>query len=279
MTCDSDADQIRSLLDGIHHRYGFDFRDYAPASIKRRIFNVVRAEKLPSVEALEERVLRNTDCMERFLLALSVHTTSMFRDPGFFEAFREKVVCHLRTYPFVRIWHAGCSTGEEVYSLAILLREAGLEGRCRIYATDISEAVLAKAKAGIYPLAAMQEYTRNYIAAGGPRAFSDYYTACYGNAVLQASLRDNIVFAQHNLVTDRSFNEFQVVLCRNVMIYFNRSLQSRVHQLLRDSLCPFGFLALGTKESLEFTPLAAQFEELDGRYRIYRRRERPCARS
>ena len=263
--------EIQLLLEGIYRRYGFDFRDYAYASLKRRIANLLQAERLQTPEELLHRLLHDPACMERFLLQLSINTTAMFRDPGFYRAIRDKVLPQLRTYPFVRLWLVGCSTGEEVYSMGILLREEGLHERCRIYATDMNEAVLAKAKSGIFPLAAMKEYTKNYIDAGGTRAFSEYYTARYENVLFQPSLTQNVVFAQHNLVTDSSFNEFQAILCRNVMIYFNRSLQDRVHGLLYDSLCHFGFLGLGTKESIKFTPHEACYEEVDGIYRLYQR--------
>ena len=196
---------------------------------------------------------------------------AMFRDPGFYRAFRDKVLPQLRTYPFVRIWHVGCSTGEEVFSMAILLREEGLHKRCRIYATDMNEAVLAKAKSGIFPLAAMKEYTKNYLEAGGARSFSEYYTARYDNALFQPSLTENVVFAQHNLVTDGAFNQFNVIWCRNVMIYFNASLQAHVHRLLYISLIPFGLLCLGRKESLRFTPHERDYEALASDDKIYRR--------
>jgi chemotaxis protein methyltransferase CheR len=270
---------IPTLLEAIVSRYGFDFRDYAPASLRRRIANMLEAERLDSIPALQRRLLADTACMERFLLTLSVNTTSMFRDPGFHRAFREHVVPHLRTYPFVRIWHAGCSTGEEVYSTAIILAEEGLYPRCRIYATDMNEAVLAKAQAGVYPLAAIQEYTQHYIAAGGKNCFSDYYVARYDYALFQPALRQNIVFAPHNLVTDGSFNEFQIILCRNVLIYFNRSLQERVHRLLYHSLCPLGFLALGMRESMTFTPHELQYDGFDCRHKIYRRNPQVCTKS
>ena len=177
----------------------------------------------------------------------------------------------LRTYPFVRIWHAGCSTGEEVYSMAILLQEEGLYDRCRIYATDINEAVLQKAKAGIFPMATMQENTANYIAAGGTGTFSEYYTARYDHAIFRPSLRENVVFAQHNLVTDASFNHFNVIFCRNVLIYFNNVLQDRVQQLFLDSMEMFGILGLGKKESIRFTVVADNYEEIDAEEKIYRR--------
>ncbi|HWB12211.1 MAG TPA: protein-glutamate O-methyltransferase CheR [Pirellulales bacterium] len=274
-----ELDAIPTLLEAIVARYGFDFRDYAPASLRRRIAKMLEAEQLNDIPALQRRLLADAACMERFLLTLSVNTTSMFRDPGFHRAFREQVVPHLRTYPFVRIWHAGCSTGEEVYSTAIILAEEGLYSRCRIYATDMNEAVLAKAQAGVYPLSAIQEYTQHYIAAGGKNCFSDYYVARYDYALLQPALRQQVVFAPHNLVTDGSFNEFQMILCRNVLIYFNHSLQERVHRLLYSSLCPLGFLALGMRESMSFTPHESQYDSFDCRNKIYRRNPQVCTKS
>ena len=263
--------EIRLLLEGIVRHYGFDFRDYALASIRRRILNAVQTEQVNSVSGLQEKVLHDAASMERLLLGLTVHVTSMFRDPGFYVAFRQKVVPFLKTYPFVRIWHAGCSSGEEVYSLAILLHEEGLYDRCRIYATDLSEAVLRDAKAGMVPLSSMKEYTENYQKAGGKTSFSEYYTARYDHALFRPSLREHIVFSSHNLATDASFNEFNVVLCRNVMIYFNKALQARVHKLLYGSLGRLGVLALGRKESVQFTPYEACYEELDGPEKIYRK--------
>jgi len=195
----------------------------------------------------------------------------MFRDPSFYLAFREHVVPALRTYPFSRIWCAGCSTGEEVYSLAILLREEGLYDRTRIYATDINEQVVETARAGVFPIDKMQQYTQNYIKAGGKREFSEYYVTAYDGARFSRSLTENIVFAQHNLVSDRAFNEFNVVVCRNVMIYFDKTLQDRVHQLFYESLATFGVLALGRKESVAFTPFADSYDVVDAAERIYRK--------
>lgn len=263
--------EIQLLLEGVFRHYGFDFRDYAPASLKRRIRRGIQEENLRTVSGFQEKVLHDPACMERFLLALSINVTAMFRDPGFYLAFREKVAPLLRTYPFVRIWHAGCSTGEEVYSMAILLQEEGLYNRTRIYATDMNEVVLKKAKDGIFPLGAMREYTQNYLKAGGARSFSEYYTARYEHAIFQPSLQKNIVWSQHNLATDSSFNEFNVVVCRNVMIYFNKSLQERVHRLLYESLILFGVLGLGSKESIRFTPCETRYEELDRREKLYRK--------
>ena len=209
--------------------------------------------------------------MERLLVDLSVNVTSMFRDPDFFVSFRKKVVPLLRTYPFIRIWNAGCSTGEEVYSLAILLTEAGLYDRTRIYATDFNEEVLSQARSGVFPLDKMREYTANYIRAGGVEAFSSYYLARPDGAHMSPALASNIVFAQHNLVSDRSFNEFNVILCRNVMIYFTRELQQKVHDLFHDSLVTFGVLGLGAKESIKFSGREGDYETLDEACKLFRR--------
>jgi chemotaxis protein methyltransferase CheR len=263
--------ELHLLLEGIYSHYGFDFREYAPASLKRRVWRRVDAEGLETIAGLLERVLHDKSCMERLLLDLSINVTSMFRDPPFFVAFSKHVVPMLHTYPFTRIWVAGCSTGEEVYSLAILLTEAGLYERTRIYATDINAVVLAQAKEGVFPLDRMREYTDNYIRAGGTRSFSEYYLAGYDGALFDRTLTENVVWAQHNLVQDGAFNEFNVILCRNVMIYFDRALQNRVHTLLYDSLARLGTLCLGDKESIRFTELEQRYDELDTAAKIYRR--------
>lgn len=263
--------EIRLLLEGVYRYYGFDFRSYAYASIKRRIWKRAEAEGLASISALQQRVLHEPKAMERLLHDFSVNVTAMFRDPDFYAAFREHAVPLLRTYPFIRLWHAGCSTGEEVYSMAILLEEEGLYERARIYATDINEAVVDQAREGIFPLDKMQEYTQNYLRAGGTHSFSEYYTAAYDNARFAPSLRRHVVFAQHNLVTDRSFSEFNVILCRNVMIYFDRDLQTRVHELFYESLPVYGILGLGSKESLRFSQMEECYEPLDARQRLYRK--------
>jgi chemotaxis protein methyltransferase CheR len=239
------------------------------SSLRRRVQHAVREEGLATVSGLQEKVLHDSRCLQRFVYALSVNVTSMFRDPAFYKALRERVVPLLRTYPKVRIWHAGCATGEEAYSFAIVLEEEGLYDRCQIYATDMNESALAQAAAGEVPLRGMRENTANYLRSGGPRAFASFYTAVDGRAILEPSLRRNIVFAQHNLVSDRSFNEFNVVFCRNVLIYFNRSLQDRVHRLFYQSLVRFGFLALGAKETVQFTAHQAAYEDLGER--IYRK--------
>jgi chemotaxis protein methyltransferase CheR len=263
--------ELGLLLEGVYRRYGFDFRAYAPASLRRRVWRRAHAEGVGTLSGLQELLLHDPACMERLLLDLSINVTAMFRDPSFYVAFRAKVMPQLRTYPFARIWVAGCSTGEEVYSLAILLQEEGLYERARIYATDINESVLERARAGVFPLAKMREYTQNYIRAGGQRAFSEYYVAAYDDAQFDRSLVENVVFAQHNLVSDRSFNEFNVIVCRNVMIYFDRSLQNHVHGLFYESLAHLGVLALGQKESIRFSPTEQSFEELDGVEKLYRK--------
>ena len=263
--------EIELLLEGVFRHYGFDFRSYAYASIRRRLWKRVEGEGLRNISSLQARILHDPEAMERLLLDLSVNVTAMFRDPSFYKEFRERIVPLLRTYPFIRIWHAGCSTGEEVFSMAILLEEEGLYDRARLYATDINDVVLQRARQGIFPLDRMQEYTENYLRAGGKRSFSEYYTAKYDGALFSPSLTRNIVFSQHNLVTDRSFSEFHVIFCRNVLIYFDRELQNRVHSLFYDSLVMFGVLALGSKESLRFSKYEACYEPVSGPEKIYRK--------
>ena len=262
--------EIELLLEGVFRQYGFDFRSYAFASIRRRLWKHITAAGLRTISALQEQVLHDPVAMDRLLLDLSVNVTAMYRDPVFYQAFRQEVVPRLRTYPFIRVWHAGCSTGEEVVSMAILLQEEGLYDRARIYATDINEVVLQQARTGIFPLDRMQEYTENYIRAGGTRSFSEYYTARYDGALFSPALLANVVFSQHNLATDRSFAEFNVIICRNVLIYFDRTLQARVHALFYESLATFGVLGLGSKESLRLSPFEACYEPL-GTSRLYRK--------
>ena len=263
--------EIELLLEAINRHYGYDFRGYALGSLRRRLWRQVAIEGVSSISGLQERVLHDPQAMDRLLAGLSVNVTTMFRDPTFFVAFREHVVPLLRTYPFIRVWNAGCSTGEETYSLAILLEEEGLYDRSRIYATDFNAEVLAKARAGALPLDRMREYTQNYLAAGGTQEFSAYYSIEGGAARLDERLSANVVFAQHNLAADRSFNEFNVILCRNVLIYFGRDLQRRVHRLFHDSLAQFGVLALGQKETLRFTDVDECYEDLEPREKLYRR--------
>jgi chemotaxis protein methyltransferase CheR len=266
-----EALEVDLVLEGIYRGYGLDFRNYARDSIRRRLLRRAEGEGVASISALQERVLHDPRCMARLLADLSVNVTSMFRDPPFYRAFRNQVVPALRTYPFIRIWSAGCSTGEEPYSIAIMMREAGLYDRTRIYATDMNGDVLEQARAGEFPIERMKDYTANYIAARGTRSFSEYYTAGPATVRFDRSLADNMVFARHNLVSDRSFNEFNVILCRNVLIYFAPSLQHEVSRLLYDSLGIFGVLALGRKESVKSTGLEGRYETLDPVERLYRR--------
>ena len=268
---DVEAIEMRLLVEAVYQRFGHDFRDYSQASLKRRLLHARQQMGMRTLSALQERVLHEPRMMEQLLLDLSINVTAMYRDPGFYLAFREQVIPTLRTYPFVRIWHAGCSTGEEVYSMAILLEEEGLYDRARVYATDINELVLQKARSGIFPLDRMQEYTENYINAGGKRSFSEYYMAKYDGALFSPALLRNIVFSQHNLVTDRSFAEFTVILCRNVLIYFDRDLQSRVHGLFYDSLVRFGVLGLGSKETLKFSEYEDRYAPISVAEKLYRK--------
>src|SRR5947207_3416961 len=263
--------EIDLMLEGVFRQYGFDFRNYARSSLKRRIRNFVRDENIGSISLLQDRLLHDPAWLERFVYSLSVNVSAMFRDPNFYTAFRNDVVPLLRTYPFIRLWLAGVSMGEEVYSLAILLQEEGIYERCRIYATDMNDPVPNKGKEGIYPVELMQTYTSNYIKAGGKKSFSEYYTVAYESAIFKSSLKENIVFAQHNLATDGSFNEFHVILCRNVMIYFNKELQAHVYNLLHESLVTFGVLGLGARETMKFSPHEQEYEEIDKTPRLYRR--------
>jgi chemotaxis protein methyltransferase CheR len=270
-TSSVDEIELKLLFEAVFQQYGYDFRNYALSSLRRRVRNFMQEKNISTISRLQDQILHDPHVIETFLYSLSVNVSAMFRDPFFYRSFRKEVVPFLRTYPFIRIWVAGVSMGEEVYSLAILLQEEGIYNRCRIYATDINDAVLKKAKDGVYPIDLMHRYTTNYIKAGGTQAFSDYYTAGYGNVILKSALRENVVFAQHNLASDASFNEFQVILCRNVMIYFNAELQARVHELLHQSLAMFGVLGLGAKETMRFSPREHAYEEIDRESRLYRR--------
>jgi chemotaxis protein methyltransferase CheR len=270
--------EIDLLLEAVYRRFGYDFRNYARSTLQRRVANMVSEERLSSVSALQERVLREPGAIERLTCHIAVSATSMFRDPGCFGALRRTLIPRLRELPFFRIWHAGCSTGEEVYSMAILLTEEGLFDRARIYATDMNAAALDQARTGIYPLSLMREFTENYLRSGGTAPFSGYYAARYESAIFRRELRQNLHFAQHNLVVDRSFNEFHVVVCRNVLIYFDGALQLRVHGLIRDSLVSDGVLVLGGAEDIP-QPLRAEYRELDGRQRIYERVAAPSRTS
>jgi chemotaxis protein methyltransferase CheR len=263
--------EIDLLLEGIFRQYGFDFRKYTRPSLKQRIRNFLRDEHIGSISLLQDRLLHDPVWLDRFVYGLSVNASGIFSDPNFYISFRKEVVPLLRTYPFIRIWIAGISTGEELYSLAILLEEESIYERCRIYGTDINEAIMKKAKEGIYPANLIETYSKNYSSAGGKKSFSDYYTAAGESVMVKSSLRDNIVFAQHNLATDASFNEFQVILCRNVMIYFNSELQAHVYNLLHESLVTFGVLGLGAEETMQFSPHQYAYQEIDKMARLYRR--------
>ncbi|MEJ3720160.1 protein-glutamate O-methyltransferase CheR [Paenibacillus polymyxa] len=263
--------EIELLLEGIHRLYGYDFRNYALPSIKRRISYHAQSENVSTISGLQEKVLHDRSAFDRLVQSLSIPVTEMFRDPELFLNFRRKIIPILRTYPYIRIWHAGCSTGEEVYSMAILLHEEGLYDKARIYATDMNNLSLQQAKEGVYGIDRMKLYTKNYLESGGTQSFSEYYTAKYDSVMFHPFLRKNIIFAEHNLATDRSFNEFNVIFCRNVMIYFNDELRNHVHGLFYDSLSHFGVLVLGAKESIHFTDYSDSYEPLDRVEKIYRK--------
>ncbi|HEX4362923.1 MAG TPA: protein-glutamate O-methyltransferase CheR [Solirubrobacteraceae bacterium] len=264
--------EIELLLEAIQRVYGYDFRGYALASMRRRLFHRVYGEGLQTISGLQERILHDPSCMDRLLRDLSINVTEMFRDPSFYRALRKHVFPLLRTHPFIRVWNAGCSTGEEIYSLAIALREAELLDRARIYATDIDESALERARSGAFPLGRMQLYTENYLRAGGSESFSAYYSADGELARFDPALAAGAVFAQHNLVTDGSFNEFQLIVCRNVLIYFGADLQESVLGLFGESMARFGILALGRKESLRHSRHADAYEPLVETEKIFRRR-------
>jgi chemotaxis protein methyltransferase CheR len=270
-TSDLERLEMELLLLAIYRHHGFDFRAYAPASLHRRIRRHMESARLTTISALTELILHDPSALQRLLHDLSVNVTAMFRDPSFFLEFRTSVVPLLRTYPTVRIWHAGCSTGEEVYAMSILLEEEGLYERCRIYATDMDGTVLSHARHGIFPLARMQEYTSNYFAGGGKRSLSDYFTAKYDGALFTPRLAKNVLFTQHNLAIDKSFSEFNVIVCRNVLIYFDRTLKDHALGLFSQSLATLGVLCLGRKESLRFTAFEQEFSALSARERIFRR--------
>lgn len=263
--------ELHLLMEAIYLQYSYDFRDYAGASQKRRVLQALAQLDCPTIPALQAKVLHDPALFMQLLQYLTVPVSEMFRDPPFFLALRQQVIPRLRTYPSVKIWIAGCSTGEEAYSLAILLREEGLLERSLIYATDINAKALDKARQGIFSLSSIKGHTANYQKAGGKQAFSDYYTAAYDAAIFDKSLRENITFADHSLATDSVFSETQLVLCRNVLIYFNKKLQDRALGLFHESLSHRGFLGLGSKESIDFSAYATRFEPLDKPERIFRK--------
>ncbi len=264
--------ELRMLMEAIFLRYSYDFRDYTGASQKRRVLHAMAEMGCATVSQLQSRVLHEPSAFSQLLQYLTIPVTEMFRDPTYYIGLREHVMPVLGTYPSLKIWVAGCSTGEEVYSLAILLKEEGLLERSIIYATDINPQSLEKARKGVFPLENMRTYTANYQAAGGRRAFSDYYTAAYNAALFDRSLCENVTFADHSLATDSVFAETQFISCRNVMIYFNKKLQERALGLFHDSLCHRGFLGLGSKESIDFSSYGPKFEVLAKRDRLFRKR-------
>jgi chemotaxis protein methyltransferase CheR len=264
--------ELRLLVEAIYSRYSHDFRDYSGASLKRRVLHAMRQLECGTVSELQSRVLHDPGAFQALLETLTIPFTEMFRDPPYWRALRREVVPVLRTYPSLKIWVAGCSTGEEVFSLAILLQEEGLLERAIIYATDINPVALEKARMGIFPVASVREHTGNYQEAGGTGAFSDYYRAAYEAVRFDRELIRNVTFADHSLATDSVFSETHLVSCRNVLIYFNRRLQNRAVGLLHESLCRRGFLGLGTKETLDFSDYAGHFEPVARRERIYRKR-------
>ena len=269
---ESENIEIRLLLEAVHRKYGYDFRDYSKAHIKRRIKHRIQLTDFNSISEMTHRVLYDQSFFETFLLDLSINVTEMFRDPSFYLKLREKVVPFLKTYPFIKVWNAGCATGEEVYSIAILLKEEGLYEKTQVYATDFNQVVIEKAKEGIYPVNSIKKYTQNYQKAGGLGSFADYYTANYDSVIFDQSLKKNIVFADHNLVTDSVFGEMNMIVCRNVLIYFNRNQQGRVIGLFLNSLCPGGFLCLGSKEDLRFSEHFSDFSIISEKGKIYRRK-------
>ena len=259
------------ILEAIYQKYGYDFRNYAKASLRRRLRYRLSQSNLKTISEMQHKLLNDKEFFDTLLLDLTINVTEMFRDPSFFKALKEIVIFELKKQPFIKVWHAGCSSGEEIYSTAILLKENGMYESSLIYATDTNEMVLDKAKSGIFPIEKMKDFTVNYRKAGGIASFADYYTARYDNAIMDNSLKKNIVFSNHNLVTDSVFGEMDLIMCRNVLIYFNRELQDRVFRLFLDSLRPGGFLCLGSKETVRFSSLSGNFENVIEKERVYRR--------
>lgn len=263
--------EIDLLLEGIRRRWGYDFTHYSHASLKRRLEHARNDAGLERYTELLDRLLHDDALFDRFLKHMSITVTEMFRDPPFYRAVREKLIPVLKTFPFVKIWHAGCATGEEVYSMAILLHEEDFLGRARIYATDFNKHSLDSAASGVYPIPAMESYAANYQASGGKLDFSSYYSGGYGLAKMKDFLKDRITFSYHNLVTDGVFGEMNLISCRNVLIYFDKTLQEHVFTLFTDSLRHGGFLCLGSKETLNFSGVRKQYEPAEGRQKIYKK--------
>lgn len=263
--------ELELLLADLHDIHGYDFSDYSRASLKRRFDRLFLIDKFFSFAELRYRIRTDQDYLKRVVEEITVNVTEMFRDPLFYKTLRTEVLPVLATYPFIRIWHAGASTGEEVYSMAIMLHEANMLHKSLLYATDINPSVLEVARKGIFSLAKMKQYSENYIASGGQGDFSSYYSAKYGNAKLNEELGRKIIFSTHNLVSDQTFNEFQLIVCRNVLIYFDKALQERVFDLFNDSLDTLGFIALGSKETLKFSSVIKSFKQLKPGEKIWRK--------
>ncbi len=264
-------EEMDLLLNEVLQKYGYDFMDYSAASLKRRINRLITIDRFPSFAEFRHHLLTNDHYLQRFVEEITVNVTEMFRDPVFYKTLREEVLPILATHPLIRIWHAGCSTGEEVYSMAILLEEANLMHKSLLYATDINPGVLQKLQSGIFPISQMRQYSENYIESGGKKDFSQYYTAKYDWAKFNESLNSKMIVSTHNLVSDRSFNEFQLILCRNVLIYFDKPLQDKVLTLFDESLETLGFLALGSKENLKFSSIGKHYKPVSGREKIWRK--------
>ncbi|PST85143.1 chemotaxis protein CheR [Pedobacter yulinensis] len=264
-------EQLEFLLSDLLEWYGYDFTDYTRASLKRRVNRLFGLDKFVSFAEFRYRLQTDPIYFKRFVEQITVNVTEMFRDPEFYSALRKEVLPNLGTYPMIRIWLAGCSTGEEAYSMAILLHEHNLLQKALIYATDLNPAVLERAGRGTFPLAYMKQYSENYIGSGGKNDFSAYYTANYNSAKFDDLFRSKIIFSTHNLVSDHSFNEFQLILCRNVLIYFERNLQAKVLELFDNSLESLGYLALGSKETIDFTSIAKVYKRIPGQ-KIWRKR-------
>lgn len=268
---DTEKIEIDLLLEAIFKKYGYDFRHYSRASIERRVRQFLAKSDCRSIPEMIERLLKDESFFTKLVRDFSITVTEMFRDPKVYASLRENVVPLLKTHPFIKIWHAGCATGEEAYSLAILLKEEGLYDRATIFVTDFNDAALEKARNGIYTVEKIREGTKNYLSAGGQHSFSNYYRAQYNAVAMDSSLRKNMTFANYNLVTDGVFGEMHLILCRNVLIYFDRELQNRVFKLFSDSLVRGGFLCLGTKETPDFSTSSAHFETIDKKEKIYKK--------
>lgn len=264
-------EELDMLLDELFRSYGYDFTNYARASLKRRVSRLMIIDRFPSFAELLYRVRQDPAYLTRMVEELTVNVTEMFRDPQVFKTIREEVLPILATHPFIRIWHAGCATGEEVYSMAILLDEANLLHKSLLYATDLNPTAIENIRKGVFPISEMKQYSENYILSGGKHDFSKYYTAKYNWAKFDDRLKAKMIVATHNLVSDRSFNEFVLIFCRNVLIYFDKYLQDNVLTLFDDSLEKLGFLVLGSKENLRFSPIARKFKQLENRERIWRK--------